>query len=398
VYDAIVVGARCAGSPTAMLLARRGHRVLLVDRARFPSDTMSTHFIHPPGVAKLKSWGLLETLVASDCPAFYEMSFDLGPFVLTGSPPPVDGVAEHYCPRRTVLDKILVDAAVEAGAELREGFSVRELLTKGGRVTGIRGRDAEGATVSEEARIVVGADGMRSFVAKAVGAPEYSTRPTLACAYYAYWSGVDVRTAEVYTRERWMTIAFPTNDGLVCTFAEWPREEFHAVRTDVEGNFLKKLELAPGLAERVRGGARETNFVGTGVLPNFFRRPYGAGWALVGDAGYHKDPYMALGITDAFRDAELLAGAIDAGLSGRRPPEAALADYERERNAAAMPSYELNCQLASLGPRPPEMQQLFAALRGNRAETDRFVGAVEGTVPIAEFFSPENVRRIVGAT
>ena len=396
--DAIVIGARCAGSPTAMLLARKGYQVLLVDRATFPSDTMSTHFIHPPGIARLKRWGLLEQLAASNCPPFYKMTFDLGPFALTGSPPPADGgVAEHYCPRRTVLDKILVDAAVEAGAELREGFLVQEILMEGDRVNGIRGRAAGGAMVTEEARVVIGADGMRSLVARTVQAPEYNAKPALACAYYTYWSGVDIEGAEIYPRERWITITFPTNDDLVCTFIEWPREEFHAVRTDVEGNFLKKLDTAPGLAERIHSGNREANFVGTGVLPNFFRKPYGPGWALVGDAGYHKDPYMAQGITDAFRDAELLAKAVDAGLSERRTLDEALADYERRRNEAAMPGYELNSQLASLEPPPPEMQQLFGALQGNQTETDRLFGALEGTVPIPEFFSPENVQRIIRA-
>lgn len=326
------------------------------------------------------------------------MTFDLGPFALTGSPPPADGgVAEHYCPRRTVLDKILVDAAVKAGAELREGFLVQELLMDGARVTGIRGRAAGGATVTEEARVVIGADGMRSLVARTVRAPEYNAKPALACAYYTYWSGVDIEGAEIYPRERWITIVFPTNDDLVCTFIEWPREEFHAVRTDVEGNFLKKLDLAPGLAERIRSGNREANFVGTAVLPNFFRKPYGPGWALVGDAGYHKDPYMAQGITDAFRDADLLADAVDAGFSERQTLDEALADYERQRNGVTMPSYELNCQLASLETPPPEMQQLFGALRGNQTETDRFFGALEGTVPIPEFFSPENVQRILRA-
>jgi 2-polyprenyl-6-methoxyphenol hydroxylase-like FAD-dependent oxidoreductase len=395
VYDAIVVGARCAGSPTAMLLARKGFRVLLVDRATFPSDSMSTHFIHPPGVAQLKRWGLLERVAASNCPPFTKMSLDLGPFALTGTCPPADGVREHYAPRRKVLDKILVDAAVEGRVELREGFRLQEIRWDSDRVVGISGHSTDGTTVTEDARVVVGADGMRSLVAQAVQAPEYNAKPALTCAYYTYWSGVAIEGAELYPRDRWMVIAFPTNDDLVCTFTEWPHEEFHSVRTDIEGAFLDKLELTPALAGRIRSAKREANFVGTAVLPNFFRKPYGPGWALVGDAGFHKDPNMAQGITDAFRDAELLAEAIDEGLSERQPFEEALAGYEQQRNTAAMPGYELNLQLASLQPPSPEMQQLFGALHGNQTETDRFWGAIEGTVSIPEFFSPENMQRII---
>jgi flavin-dependent dehydrogenase len=127
-YDAIVVGARCAGSPTAMLLARKGYRVLLVDKATFPSDTMSTHVVHPPGVAALRDWGLLERLEATGCPPVRTYSFDFGPLTISGTPQPIDGIAHGYCPRRTVLDQLLVDAAVEAGAELREGFHVDEIV------------------------------------------------------------------------------------------------------------------------------------------------------------------------------------------------------------------------------------------------------------------------------
>jgi 2-polyprenyl-6-methoxyphenol hydroxylase-like FAD-dependent oxidoreductase len=192
-------------------------------------------------------------------------------------------------------------------------------------------------------------------------------------------------------------IAFPTNDDLTCVFVEWPIEEFPTVRADVEGHVMQAIELAPGLAERVRAGRHEERFVGTGDIPNFFRKPHGPGWALVGDAGYHKDPYLAQGISDAFRDAELLTGALEAGFTGARPLEEALAGYEQARNAAATPGYELNYQLARLEPPPPEMQQLFGALRTNQRETDRFFGAVLGTVPVAEFFAPENLGRIVGA-
>src|SRR5437016_5543099 len=154
-YDAIVVGARCAGSPTAMLLARLGYHVLLVDKATFPSDTMSGHFVHTSGIARLKRWGLLERLQATGCPAIPALHFDLGPFALDGTPPPLDGISDMYAPRRTVLDALLVEAAVEAGAELRTAFTVQELLSDGEHVTGIRGRAAGGATVSEMARIVI---------------------------------------------------------------------------------------------------------------------------------------------------------------------------------------------------------------------------------------------------
>src|SRR5450755_4432958 len=375
-YDAIVVGARCAGSPTAMLLARRGYQVLLVDKSTFPSDVPRSHFIHPPGVALLKRWGLLEKIIASNCPPVHELAFDLGPFVLVGSALPVDGIADVYCPRRTVLDKILVDAAAEAGSELRENFLAEEVLMDGNRVTGIRGQGAGGATVTEQAHVVVGADGMRSLVARTVEAPTYNTKPTLACAYFGYWSGVSIEHAELYSRDHRIIIAFPTNDDLVCIFIEWPIHEFHAFRTDIEGNFLRTIDLVPGLAERVRKGKQEGRFMGSGDLPNFYRKPYGSGWALVGDAGYHKDPYMAHGIMDAFRDAQRVAEAIDAGFSGRRELQEALADYERQRNEETMPIYELNSQLASLEPPPPGLQQLLGALYGNQAETNRFFSAL----------------------
>src|SRR5688572_14914133 len=182
-YDAIVVGARCAGSPTAMLLARKGYRVLLLDKAGFPSDTLSTHYIHQPGGAKLKHWGLLDKVIESNCPPIRQQRLDVGPFALIGAPPPADGVADGYAPRRTILDKILVDAAVEAGAELRERFSVQEILTDGERITGIRGNAVGGAMVNEAARIVIGADGMRSLIARSVQSPSYNAVPALTCAY-----------------------------------------------------------------------------------------------------------------------------------------------------------------------------------------------------------------------
>ena len=395
-YDAIVVGARCAGSPTAMLLARKGYRVLLVDRASFPSDTLSCHYIHQPGVACLERWGLLDQVARSNCPPVYQQTLDFGPFALTGTPPPIGDVAAGYCPRRTILDEILVGAAEESGAEVRQGFSVQELVTEDGRVTGIRGRTGGGPAVTERATIVIGADGMNSFVARSVAAPRYNEQPALTCAYYTYWSGVDIDGVELYPRPGRMIIAGPTNDGQTMTIAYWPNADFHDVRSDIERHFLEALELAPGLAERIRGGTRSERWRGTAQLPNFFRRAHGDGWALVGDAGYHKDPILALGITDAFRDVELLTEAVDAGLSGRRPLADALAGYENTRNELAAGGYESSIQLAHLAPPPAEMQMLLGALLHDQEQTNRFMGTFAGTVPPAEFYAPENVARIVG--
>ena len=289
-YDAIVIGARCAGSPLAMLLARKGYRVLLVDKATFPSDTMSTHYIHQSGVARLARWGLLERVARSNCPPVSRVRVDVDSFVLNGSTEAVEGASDAYAPRRVVLDEILVKAAVEAGVELREGFSVEEVITDGGCVTGIRGRTRGSVQVTERAPLVVGADGMHSTVACAVRAAAYNVRPVLTCAYYSYWSGVPMEGAEVYMRPGRVVAAWPTNDDLTVVYVAAPRWEFQRFRANVEGNYLETISQLPGLAERVRAARREGRFSGTADLPNFFRKPYGAGWALVGDAGYHRDP------------------------------------------------------------------------------------------------------------
>jgi flavin-dependent dehydrogenase len=296
-----------------------------------------------------------------------------------------------------VLDEILVDAAADAGAEVRQRFSVQDLLWDGTTVTGVRGRAADGATVTEKARIVIGADGRNSFVARSVQAPVYGAEPSLTCAYYTYWSGVEMAGAELYPRPDRMIVAAPTNDDQVVSIVFWPHADFARVRADLEGHFLRALGLAPSLNEHLRTGTRTDRFRGTGQLPNFYRRPYGDGWALVGDAGYHKDPILALGITDAFRDAELLSEAVDAAFSGRRELTPARSDYERRRNEISAPGFESTLQFARLQPPDEDMQQLLAALRGDQRQTDRFFGTVVGTVHPSEFFTPENLASITGA-
>jgi len=385
-YDVIVVGARCAGSPLAMLLARKGYRVALVDRATFPSDVPHGHVILYRGVRFLRDWGLLERVEASNCPPMRRHTFDLGDFPLSGYPPAYNGTPGEIAPRRYVLDKLLVDAAIEAGAELREGCTVESLLWEGERVTGIRYQTPTGAIAEERARIVVGADGRHSRVARAVSATAYRERPSLTCGYYSYWSGVDSGGLEAHILPRpALALTFPTNDNLTCVAVQWPVVEFHAVRADIEKAFFAVLDLVPSLAARVRDGRREERFRGTADLQNFIRQASGPGWALAGDAGAHKDPLLATGISDAFTDAATLAEALDSGLSGREPLDVSLAAWGRQRDATILSSYESSYLAATFPPPSPELWRLRAAIRGNQTAIDAFLGVGRGTTTDEEF-------------
>ena len=397
-YDAIIVGARCAGSPTAMLLSRKGYRVLLLDKASFPSDIISTHVIWPHGAELLDRWGLLDRLAATGCPPIaVNMTFDLGPFALKGGVTDTNGARGGFCPRRTVLDKLLVDAAVESGAELREEFTVEELVWDGNRVAGIKGHGRNGTMFDERARVVIGADGAHSLVAKAVGATEYDTLPAVATYYYSYYSGFDAEDVEQYVGTPYQGAAvFPTNDGLTLIAVVWPSEKFKEIRADIEGNVHKVHNVAaPSVADRLKRSKREEKWVGTAGVANYFRKPYGPGWALVGDAGYQKDPITAQGISDAFIDAEHLTEALDAGFTERRASGEALAEYQSSRDERVKPLYHFTYELARLQPPPPELQALFGALHGNQAATDQFLSAITGSLPLPAFMNPENIGRIV---
>jgi flavin-dependent dehydrogenase len=381
-YDAIVIGARCAGASTAMLLAREGLDVLLVDRATFPSEIARGHFIHRHGPRRLAEWGLLDRVLDSGCPPVTTVTQDLGDFPLTGSDLDDDGIPLGVGPRRGVLDKILVDAAAEAGAEVREGFAVLEHTTDGDRVTGIRGREARaGAMVQERAEIVIGADGRNSALARAVDAPLTVSAPTVACWYFTYFSDVAVDGLEMHVRDRRAVFAFPTNDGLVGVFVGWPIAELSAVKHDVERSFNGVLAAMPGVGERILAGRRQERWMGATQLPNFLRRPHGPGWALVGDAGCHKDPMMALGVCDALRDAELLAGAVADGIGGRASLDEALRTYERRRDEATLPDFRLNLAAAHLGPAPPDVYAARAAARGDEDAARAYFRARQAAAP-----------------
>ena len=408
-YDAIIVGARCAGSPTAMLLARRGFKVLLVDKATFPSDTISTHILWPHGAEILRRWGLLQRLAATGVPPICRrMTFDVGPFALRGTIPDANDGMGGFCPRRTVLDALLVNAAAESGADVREGFTVDELLVADDTVIGIRGRAKGGKSLEERARIVIGADGVNSFVARAVRAPEYDAQPVAACGYYSYFSGIRQDDIELYPRDHVAFGGAPTNDHVHLVMVNWPAGDFTTVRGDIDAHVWRALEAAPDFLARVREGRREEKWYGTAGVPGYFRRPYGNGWALVGDASYNRDPITAQGISDAFIDAESLADALTPELPVRRGAEPEgrssnnvsdhpLAAHESARNERVRTMYEFTTHLAALAPPPPHMRALFGALHGNQDATNAFLSAITGAIPLSDFMSSENIGRILAA-
>jgi flavin-dependent dehydrogenase len=394
-YDAIVIGARCAGSPTAMLLARGGLRVLVVDRASFPSDTLSSHHLHHGAVACLSRWGLLDAVQATGCPPTRSFTLDVGPFRVQGTPPTIPGGDASYSVRRFLLDKILLDAASQAGAEVREGFSVSELIFDGDRVIGVRGTSGTGV-FEERARLVIGADGKYSRVTSAVRPDVYHDRGRLTCNFYAYWSDLPVQGAELYVRDGLFAVFEATNFGLTMGTVALPVKEFGQFRRNLALNFQLALDGLGEIGERVRAARREEPFRGTNDLPNRFHRPYGPGWALVGDAGYHRDPLTAQGMMDAFRAAELLAQAVVDGLSGRSTLDHALAGYEQRRNELVRPAFESTVDRARLGPPSAEAVRLLAALQHDPEQAGLFFGLDAGTVSYEQFFAPENLTRVLG--
>jgi 2-polyprenyl-6-methoxyphenol hydroxylase-like FAD-dependent oxidoreductase len=394
-YDVIVVGARCAGAPTAMLLARRGYRVLMLDKSTFPSDAVSTHYLHLPGVVKLRNWGLLDRVLASGCPKIHQITLSISGIVLSGMSPEWDGIRYGIAPRRTVLDEILFDGAVEAGVEAHTGFRVEEILVTDGRVTGVRGHERDGSSLVATAPLVVGADGIHSLVAKTVQPEEYLSTPPGTAVWYTYWAGTDF-TDQVFARvDGHEVFVVPTNDGCVNVLAGVKHREFQNFRKDVEGNYHKTLDLFPELADRIRAGRQVEPFYGTRYTRQWMRHPYGPGWVLIGDSGYHKDPVAGIGIADAFRQVDVLVDAIDDGLAGRRDITEAFADYHAWRDETFRDYFEYICRMATLDEYPAEILKVLEALKYDEPQRTQFFGTIGAYVRQKDFFSPENCARIL---
>jgi menaquinone-9 beta-reductase len=343
-YDVVVVGARAAGAGTALLLARAGLRVLMVDRGQYGSDTLSTHALMRGGVLQLARWGVLPQVQAAGTPPVRTATFTYEGESLSVPIKARGGVDALYAPRRTVLDPILVDAAAESGVDVAYGTALLNVLRAAdGRVCGVVLRGEWGRTDRVMARLVVGADGLRSLFAGLVNARVTQTGRAAAATVFGYWAGIGVDGYRWYYSPGLSAGVIPTNDGLTCIFASVPATRFGQVFTgDVQGGYRRVLaEVAADLNGPLADARLIGNLHGFPGQAGFLRRATGPGWALVGDAAYFKDPLTAHGITDALIEAEYLARAIATGT------DAALEAYAGDRDRRAAVLFEVTDRIAS---------------------------------------------------
>ncbi len=400
-YDAIVVGARIAGATTALLLAQNDYSVLLLDQDRFPSGTLSTHLFFTDTMAVFERVGASDSVLAVDAPRLRRLKFPYvdAPF------PERDGRDFALCIRREVLDQILVEAAAaEERIDLRTSTRVTGLVRDGERVVGVRCRPVGGDEETEAtARIVIGADGRNSFVAREVGAETYNDVPALFAWYYAYFRDVPVDQPPSAMAERLTaypevgadygaSFVFPADSGLTLVGFGVQRSAFDAFRHDYRHHFMQGISRVPGVAARVGDRQPEGQILGTGDLPNFFRTPVGAGWALVGDAGSHKDPHTVQGIGDATRSAVLLTDALDCWWRGQSTEHDALAQYHAKRDADLLPMYDFTTSRLEAQFEPEEWQEYGRLTWENERLARARVAAMTHAIPPEQVYSVDAIR------
>jgi 2-polyprenyl-6-methoxyphenol hydroxylase-like FAD-dependent oxidoreductase len=370
-----------------MLFAQQGYRVLLLEKARFPQDTLSSHYLHMQGVALLNRWGLLDRIRDSGAQPITHQIYQ-GPDVrIEGFSLPIDGLTTTYAPRRYVLDPILAEGAVAAGVEFRQGCAVKDLVFENDRVVGVRYATPGGAEATERARLVVGADGMRSLVARKAGAENVIEHPRMTTTYYSYWSGVPANF-ELYERPgRWIGV-LPTNDDLTLLMAYFPQADYNQVRKSVEPAYLDAFRTtAPELYERMQSGRREEQLYGTGHQENYFRKAYGPGWVLVGDAVNHKDSITARGITEAFVQAQSLTDLVGDRLHDEAALNSALRRYENELSNEALNHYQGALNVAEL--KPEGRTEMLRKLVGHQEHINRYFSTLSGAISIDDFYNDE---------
>jgi len=363
-YDAVIVGARCAGAATAMLLARAGLDVLLVEQSAPGKDTLSTLALMRAGVLQLSRWGLLESIKAAGTPRIEMTTFHYGDDAITIRIKPRDGVDALYAPRRTVLDPLLADAARASGADVAYRVRLKDLRRdEHGRVNGAVIESA-GVARAVAASIVIGADGLNSTLANRAGAEPYRVGRHMSAVIYTRARGL----AGIDPGYHWHYIpgasvgVIPTNDDDTLVFAAaTPLRFMRDLRVDLAAGFHAILrETAPALAAALRD-ASVASYHGFAGHAGVFRPAWGPGWALVGDAGYFKDPITAHGITDALRDAELLARAVSSGT------DAALAEYQAIRDDLSVALFSISDEIASFAWDYPRLQTLHRSLSDEMA-------------------------------
>ncbi len=389
-FDVVVVGARCAGAPLAIALARGGLRVCVLERSRFPSDTPSTHVIQPCGVGILRELGVLDDLWAAGAVAVQRGTLQIEDIRIDIEFDADELGAPGLCIRRVTLDPLLADAAATAGADVRTGTAVTGLLRSevDGRVVGV---ETDAGPVG--AALVVGADGRRSTVARLAGAREYHVAPPGRAFLWAYFEGAAddeprLRLGRIGTLA---FLACPTDGGLYMAGAMPPFADKEAFLADRDRNFMQGLQGWPEVGDIVAGATRVGPIRVVADWHGYFRTPSGPGWALVGDAGHFKDPTPAQGISDALRQGRRLADAIEVGLGGGADLDAELAQWGRWRDADGIEMHQFAATMGAANRRSPLVRELIRGLAENPGPGHDLAHVLNRDIPPSRLFGPRQV-------
>lgn len=353
-YDTIIVGGRVAGSSLAIQLSRAGQKVAVLDRATFPSDTLSTHVIYPNTLKRLDDLGVLDQVLENGPPPLYTAWHFDGRMVVAPHTP-IEGRDWAVCVRRITLDSILVDQARSEGADFLEGCQVSGLLGEATEADPVRGVTASGPSgdFSLTADLVVGADGANSSIARLVSAEKYSVMPSATMQYFAYWKNADVRnTQDFFFEPPYVITHFPSDNDHHVVGITAPKSERKSIK-NLEEYYLDKIASVPALWNRLSRAERVSQVKGTARLEGFYRTSTGPGWVLTGDAAHFKHPATAQGIGDALHAAEALAPMICDG--------AYRAEYPQWRHEASRELYAFSKHLAEV-PTAGNMDLMFNAL------------------------------------